>query len=202
MSIAEYYKWFKKDWAKVGLIVSVFLFVYLFVFVRKLDVVVFVLLLQTPFYMLHQAEEYVFPGGFGQFFNRYIFKLNTNDGPVNENFIFAINMLYIWVLLPTFGMLATIDYRFGLWLPYFSFFAGLAHIALAIRAQKLYNPGLIVSLAVNIPAGLWSVYFLKQIGILENFILNPHLIIGLGVNLLLPVIGVILYRNYIRNEQG
>jgi len=135
-------------------------------------------------------------------FNIYIFKLNTNDGPVNENFIFAINMLYIWVLLPTFGMLATIDYRFGLWLPYFSFFAGLAHIALAIRAQKLYNPGLIVSLAVNIPAGLWSVYFLKQIGILENFILNPHLIIGLGVNLLLPVIGVILYRNYIRNEQG
>jgi hypothetical protein len=198
MSVSEYYRWLKRDWAKAGLIVSLFLFAFLFVFVRKTDVVVFVLLLQTPLYMLHQAEEYIFPGGFGQFFNRHIFKLDTDDGPVDENFIFFVNILYIWILLPVFGILSTIDYRYGLWLPYFSFFAGVAHIALAIRARRMYNPGLVVSLVINIPIGLWSILFLVNKGILADFFLNPYILIGLGVNALLPVMGVILYRNYIR----
>ena len=72
MNLSEYIKWLKKEWAKVGVILSIYLFVMLFVFVRKYDFVVFVLLLQTPLYMLHQSEEYIFPGGFGKFFNTKI----------------------------------------------------------------------------------------------------------------------------------
>ena len=124
--------------------------------------------------------------------------METEVGPLDENFIFLVNILYIWILLPLFGILTTIDYRYGLWLPYFSFFAGIAHIALALRAGKLYNPGLIVSLVINIPVGLWAILFLIKKGILSDFFLNPHILIGLGVNLLLPVMGVILFRRYMR----
>ncbi|MBT3337927.1 MAG: HXXEE domain-containing protein [Anaerolineae bacterium] len=145
MTLSEYYQWLKKDWAKVGLILAVFLLIFLFVFVRDDDFVVFLLLLQTPLYMLHEAEEYIFPGGFGKYFNTKIFKLETEDAPLDENFIFFVNVILIWIALPLFGLLSTIDYRFGLWIPYFSFFAGVAHIALAIKAKKLYSPGLIVS---------------------------------------------------------
>ncbi len=60
MNISEYYNWLKRDWAKVGFILSVFLFIFLFVFVLKEDIVLFILLLQIPLYMLHQTEEYVF----------------------------------------------------------------------------------------------------------------------------------------------
>lgn len=196
MSISEYYAWLKKDWAKAGLMISIFLFVFLFVFVRESDFVIFILLLQTPLYMLHQAEEYIFPGGFAEFFNKDIFGLETEDGPMDQNFIFFINIGLIWIALPLFGMLSTIDTQYGLWLPYFSFFAGVAHIVLAIKAKKLYNPGLAVSLLVNIPIGLWSILYLVDVGELENFFLNPHILIGLGVNALLPVIGVILLRKY------
>jgi len=45
------------------MILSIYLFVMLFVFVRKYDFVVFILLLQTSLYMLRQSEEYIFPGG-------------------------------------------------------------------------------------------------------------------------------------------
>ena len=196
MNISSYYRWLKKDWAKTGLILSIFLFVFLIVFVRKSDMVVFVILLQTPLYMLHQTEEYVFPGGFGRYFNRDIMKLDTDDGPVNENFIFAVNIGLIWVALPLFGLLSTINTQFGLWIPYFSFFAGIAHILLAIRAGKFYSPGLIVSLLLNIPIGLWSILYLINQGVLNSFFLNPHIAIGLGVNALLPVMGVILLKNY------
>jgi hypothetical protein len=200
MSIGEYYKWLKKEWAKVGVILAIFLFVFLFVFVRTSDFIVFILLLQTPLYMLHQTEEYIFPGGFGKYFNTKIFKLDTEDGPVDENFIFFVNVILIWIVLPMFGLLSTIDYQFGLWIPYFSFFAGIAHIALAIRAGKLYNPGMIVSLFINIPVGLWSILYLIDQGILNSFFLNFHILIGLGLNALLPIMGVILFRNYQNKE--
>jgi hypothetical protein len=202
MNISEYYQWLKKEWAKVGVILSIFFFVFLFVFVRKTDFVVFILLLQTPLYMLHQTEEYIFPGGFGKYFNTKIFNLETEDKPVDENFIFFVNVILIWIVLPVFGLLSTIDYQYGLWIPYFSFFAGIAHVALAIKAKKIYNPGLIASLFINIPVGLWSILHLINRGILEHFFLNPHILIGLGLNAILPVMGVILFRNYQKNVQN
>ncbi len=196
MNIVEYYKWLKKEWAKVGLILSFFLLIFLWVFVRNTDFVVFILLIQTPLYMLHQTEEYIFPGGFGKYFNTKIFKLETEDKPLDQNLIFFVNVILIWIVLPAFGLLSTIDYGYGLWIPYFSFFAGIAHVALAIKAKILYNPGLIVSLVINIPVGLWSILYLVNNGLLEHFFLNPHIVIGLGLNALLPVIGVVLLRNY------
>ncbi len=136
MTIAAYLSWLKRDWAKTGLILSIFLLVFLFVFVRNVDRVLFIILLQTPLYMLHQAEEYVFPGGFGKFFNMDIFNLDTEDEPLDENFVFNVNILLIWIALPVFGLLSTLDYQFGLWIPYFSFFAGIAHIALGIKRKN------------------------------------------------------------------
>jgi hypothetical protein len=199
MRLSEYIQWLKRDWAKAGLVVSVFLFVFLFVFVLPEDAALFLILVQTPLYMLHQTEEYVFPGGFAKFFNMDIFKLDTPDKPLDENFIFTINIGLIWVALPLFGLLAVKNLAWGLWIPYFSFFAGVAHIALAIKACKLYNPGLVVSLLLNIPIGLWSVVTLANQQILPNLFLNVHAVIGLGVNALLPVMGVILFRNYQKN---
>ena len=196
MILSEYFRWLKKEWAKVGVILSIYLFVMLFVFVRQYDFVVFVLLLQTPLYMLHQTEEYIFPGGFGKFFNTRIFNLETEDEPLDENFIFYVNVIIIWIVLPVCGLLSTLNYNFGLWLPYFSFFAGVAHVALALKAKKLYNPGLMVSLFINIPVGIWSIRYLLGQGLIEHFFLNIHCLIGLAVNAILPVMGTILFRNY------
>ena len=196
MVLSEYFRWLKKEWAKVGVILSIYLFVMLFVFVRQYDFVVFVLLLQTPLYMLHQTEEYIFPGGFEKFFNTKIFNLETEDEPLDENFIFYVNVIIIWIVLSVCGLLSTLNYNFGLWLPYFSFFAGVAHVALALKAKKKYNPGLMVSLFINIPVGLWSIRYLLGQGLIEHFFLNIHCLIGLAVNAILPVMGTILFRNY------
>ena len=201
MTFSEYFKWLKRDWAKAGLILSIFLFVFLFVFVWPQDRVLFVLLIQTPLYMLHETEEYVFPGGFQKFLNTKIIRSGREDAPIDENFIFYVNTAFIWFLLPLFGLLSTIDYGYGLWIPYFSLIAGLAHIGLGIIGKQLYNPGLGVSLALNIPVSLWSISFLMDQGLLNNFFLNPHMVIGLAANALLPILIVIAWRNY-KKEQG
>jgi len=197
MKIIEYYGWLKANWAKVGLILSLYLFIFLIIFVRKTNFFAFLILLQTPLYMIHEAEEYIFPGGFGKFFNMDIFKLKTENEPMDENFIFFVNVGLVWVILPFFGLLSLIDIQYGLWVPYFSLFAGVAHIPLAIKARKIYNPGLVVSLLLNIPVGTGVILFFVKQQIIQNAILNPHLLIGLGANLLLPVAGTILYRKHI-----
>ena len=201
MTINEYYKWLKKEWSKVGLILSIFLFTILFVIVRKYDFIIFVLLLHTPLYMLHQTEEYVFPGGFPEFFTTKIFNLKKEDTLLSENFIFFVNIPLVWIILPFFALLSIINYQYGLWIPYFSLFAGVAHIVLAIKAKKIYNPGLAVSLFLNIPVGLWSIIYLKNAGIINNLFLNLHMWIGLGINAALPVLGVLLYKNYRKRQE-
>ena len=202
MTIAEYFKWLKKEWAKVGFILSIFLLVILLTTIRKYDYVLFILLLQAPLYMLHQTEEYVFPGGFGRFFTTQIFKFKTEDGPIGENLVFWVNVMLTWIAFPVFALLSTINPAYGLWMPYFVFFAGVGHIGLAIKAKKLYNPGLVVSLLVNIPLGFWSILSLVRVGELNNFFWNPYCLIGFGLNAMLPVAGVFMYRDYVKKENA
>ncbi|MBB6482254.1 HXXEE domain-containing protein [Spirochaeta isovalerica] len=201
MKLKEYYNWLKENWANTGLLLAFYLTIFLVVFVRKSNFAVFLILLQTPLYMLHQAEEYIFPGGFGPFFNRDIFGVEQDNEPIGSGFIFAINMSYIWILLPLFGFLSVLNPELGLWIPYFTIFAGVSHIALAIKARKLYNPGLIVSLLLNIPVGTAVVLYFMRAGYIDSFFINIHFPIGLGLNLLLPVIGSILYKSYKKKVQ-
>jgi hypothetical protein len=201
MTTPEYFSWLKRDWAKVGPILAFYLTLFMAIFVRKTDFAAFLILLQTPLYMIHEAEEYIFPGGFGKFFNTDIFKIENEEGPLDESFVFFVNIGLIWMLLPLFGLLSVVSLKLGLWIPYFTLFAGIAHIALAIKARKLYNPGLIVSLMLNIPVGIAVIAYFARTGELANPLANIHLLIGLGLNLLLPVAGSIVYRKYMKRQQ-
>lgn len=201
MKISDYYNWLRRDWAKIGVVLSFFLLVMLLAFAKEKDFIVFLILLQTPLYMLHQTEEYVFPGGFEIFFNRKIFNVESNTEPLNENFIFFVNIIYVWIFLPLFGILSLYSYNIGAWIPYFSFFAGLSHIFLGIKAKKIYNPGLVVSLVLNIPVSAWTIYYFNTNKIINSIVINYHCAIGLGANLVLPIMGGILYKMYIKNRQ-
>ena len=106
------------------------------------------------------------------------------------------------ILLPTiFGILSLYNYDIGIWIPYFSFFAGVSHILLGIKAKKIYNPGMIVSLTLNIPVSAWTVYYLYSNKIIDSLIINFHCAIGLGANLVLPIMGAIVFKKYIKNRQ-
>jgi len=198
MTPATYLAWLKRNWPQTGVVLAVYLSAFSIVFVLPTNLPVFLLLMMTPLYMMHEAEEYLFPGGFKEFFNRDIFGVDADNEPIDDDFVFAVNMGLIWILLPVFGLLSAWRLELGLWIPYFTLFAGVAHVPLAIKARKLYNPGLVVSLTLNIPGGAAVVAYLAHIGLLEHPLFNVHLAIGLGLNLLLPVLGAALFRRYRR----
>ena len=198
--VKKYIEWIKVNWWGVCPILGVFLLVYTCIFVRNMDQVLFIILLNVPLYLFHESEEYIFPGGFRKFFNLDIFRSGNELEPLGVDFIYKINIGMIWVLLPVCGLLSIIDYRFGLWICYFEFYAGLGHVLLAIKAKKKYNPGLIMSILVNMPFGTYAVWFMTQQGLIENPWFNIHFVIGILLNAMLPVMGVRMYKAWKANR--
>jgi hypothetical protein len=89
---------FNTIWPKIGGILALFIIVILFGYAfTESEYNVFVLLfwLHLALLMLHEFEEYVYPGGFKEFFNtRTVFALKEHqeNAPLNESMIVFINL--------------------------------------------------------------------------------------------------------------
>ena len=200
MSLKGYFTWFQENWQKAGVAVGLFLAIYLVVLVLPHNTLWFALLMFTPLYNLHETEEYIFPGGFAQFFNQNILKTDPQTGPLNIPAVFWINMAYVWIALPLFSLLAIVDLRWGAWMPYFFIFQALAHLILGIVGKRLLNPGMLSGWLVIVPWGAWTIWLLVQSKTITNPYWNVYLLIGLLVNLSLPVVGRFLLVNYRRRQ--
>lgn len=196
MSLLGYYHWFHREWMRAGLVVSIFLLVYLTVLVAPNNLVLYSMLLCAPLYMLHETEEYLFPGGFVEFANRDLYKQNPETGMLDESLVYWINMGYIWLPLPLCGLLATQDLRFAAWMPYFFIFQAVVHIVLSVATRRWYNPGLATACLLHIPFALWALYLLKNAGVMDNLYWNPYLLVGFIFILGLPAAGFLGLKRY------
>jgi hypothetical protein len=88
----------------------------------------------------------------------------SHDFPLDDRAVFWINISFIWIAFPLFGLLAgTVDLRFGLFLPWVGIVNASLHIAVAV-VKRSYNPGLVVSVLLNIPTGIWTLVVLSDAG--------------------------------------
>jgi len=200
MSLAGYYHWFHREWMRAGLVVAAFLLVYLTVLVAPTDLALYAMLLCAPLYMLHETEEYLFPGGFVEFANRDIYKQNPETGMLDEALVYWINMGYIWLPLPICGLLAVYDLRLAAWMPYFLIFQAVVHVVLSIAARRWYNPGLATACLLHVPFSVWAIGLLRDAGVIANPYLNIFAVIGFAFILGLPIIGwfgILRYRRRI-----
>lgn len=196
MSIAGYYHWFHREWMRAGLVVAVFLLVYLTVLVARTNLVLYAMLLCAPLYMLHETEEYLFPGGFVEFMNHDLYKQDPETGMVDERLVYWINMGYIWLPLPVCGLLATYDLRLAAWMPYFLIFQAVVHVGLSIVARCWYNPGLATACLLHVPFAVWAIDLLKDAGVIQNLYFNVYLLIGFIFILGLPIMGFFGMKRY------
>lgn len=173
-------KWFKENWPKATIFLAVYITLLLVLFVREENYALYLIWLQTPIYFLHQFEEYVFPGGFLKFFNRKMLKSPQDEFPLDKTATFYINVPIIFVALPVSALLATkVNFTLGVWTAAFSAVNAFSHIIMAIRFK--YNPGLVVSVFVNIPIGIYTLYYLYS-----------HEIVSLGSIIVACVIGIFI----------
>jgi hypothetical protein len=154
-------KWLYDNWYKSTIFIAAYTFIILCLFVLKHDFVLFLIWSQFVVYLIHQFEEYVVPGGFVAFFNQKALGSIKTDFPLDKKASFWINIPIIYVAYPASAVLAgLVDLSFGLWTVYFSIINSLSHVGMFFKYR--YNPGFIVSLFLNIPVGIYTIYYLTS----------------------------------------
>lgn len=154
-------------WAESTWILAIAITLLLFSFLPVTPWALFLVWLQFPIYLIHEFEEHVFPGKFKEFINREVFHSPSSNAPLSTAAVFWINILAIWILFPLAAILAqNVSLEFGLLLPIFGLFNASLHIIMWIVKRK-YNPGLFVSIFLNYPTGLYTLYILGQEGLLH-----------------------------------
>jgi hypothetical protein len=172
--------WFT-NWPRVGIIVAVFSLILLFFNTHvSIGSVQWFFWLCIPLYMIHQFEEYVWPGGFEKEINQ-IFSKGGSTETLTTKDAFFVNIILIWILTPILIILNYVSIVFPIIMVTIVGVNGLTHVVAAIRMRK-YNPGLIMSILFNLPL---SIYVLTTIAVNE---MSTWLGLLIGI-----VIGIILH---------
>ena len=91
--------WLKENWPKSTIFLAVYSTIFIFLFVLEKDIALFLIWIQLPIYWLHQFEEFVFPGGFMETFNRQILGSDEREWPLSRKEVFWINIPIISEIL-------------------------------------------------------------------------------------------------------
>jgi hypothetical protein len=194
---AEAMKWLERNWPVSTIFLAVFVTLMLVVFVRH-DWGLFLIWAQLPVYFIHQFEEYVLPGGFAKFFNRHTLGSARDDWPLTLVSSVWINLPIVFIAFPVSAVLATeLGLSYGLWIVYFSMANALSHIVMLIIFRR-YNPGLVASVVLNIPVGIWAIIYLSSHNLVSLTSNIVGLVIGLAVQVALMVYGFAFLKPRIR----
>jgi len=192
-------KWLINNWYKATPFLGLYTVLFTAAFVLPNDFALFLIWLQTAVYFFHQFEEYVLPGGFVAFFNFKTLGSNKPDQPLNTVASFWINVPIIFIAFPLSAYFSgAIAISIGVWTAYFSVINALSHVGMAFKFG--YNPGLIVSMFLNIPIGVYAIYYLssnKLINTEQNLI---GLAVGLAVQLSLMIYGFLVLKPKINKD--
>ncbi len=174
-------KWLYENWMKATPFLAFYAFVLLFLYVKNLNFALYLIWLQTCIYWLHEFEEYILPGGFLDYFNRNMMKSNRGDYPLTQIGSFWINIPLVYIAMPLSGLLAHfLGIEWGLWTAYFSALNAFAHVVMFFKFGRKYNPGLVVSILLNIPVGVYTIWYF----------LNNHLV-SCSVNSISIIVGIL-----------
>jgi hypothetical protein len=137
-----------------------------------------------PLYMMHQFEEYVYPGKFRQAMNSILTSGKSEEAPVTENQVFVINVVFVWGATIVFNLLGAFSLAFPLAMITMTTVNGFTHIIAAVAKRK-YNPGLVFSIVLNIPYGFVMIAWIA--GLVSSLFLALGIVFGIVYHILVFV---------------
>jgi hypothetical protein len=151
----------RRHWYDVGAVVAAAALVWLAIDWPNMSVVQRLLLLNFVVLLVHQYEEYGWPGGFPAIMNMVLRPSPApNRYPLNQNGAMVINMVaaYGFYLVPVF--LPTVIWL-GLAPILFGMLQFIGHgIVMNAKLRSVYNPGLAAVTLGHVPIG---VFYLHQV---------------------------------------
>ena len=183
-------KWFCRNWYWVGGVMGAVALIVLIVMWNKLDMLVRLQLMSFIAIMVHQLEEYGWPGGEPAIMNIALRNSDIpNRYPLNQFSAMFTNVwvAYIMYLLPVF--LPNV-----IWLGLAPMFMGFAQflvhgIATNIRMRSWYNPGLFAVVFLHYPVGIYYCWYVAHNGLATTSdwiwgVVYTILIAGIGVGVM------------------
>ncbi len=160
---------YRKHWFDVGGVLAIFIVVGLLFWSNDLSRVQFWLVLYFVALLVHQFEEYRFPGYFPGQFNGGIMKSDDPDRyPMNPHMVMLVNVIggYLVHVVPVF--LPKVVWL-GLGPVLFGFVQVLGHGIVQPRKSKvLYSPGFISALLLSLPIGILYIRQISADGLLDG----------------------------------
>ena len=152
-------KWLYDHWMKATPFLAFYSFIFISLYVN--DKNLYFIWLQTIIYWIHEFEEYIFPGGFLDFFNKHMMGSDGGEFPLSKVGSFWINIPLVYISMPFAAVLAHFfGIEYGLWAAYFSILNASSHVVMFFIFGFKYNPGLVASIFLNIPFGIYAIYLI------------------------------------------
>ena len=153
-------EWLYKNWMKAPPFLAFYTFILVFLYIKDANYPLYLIWLQGIIYWVHEFEEYIFPGGFLEFFNKNPLGSNQAEYPLTKIGSFWINIPLVYIAMPFSAILAHFyGIEWGLWTAYFSFLNAFAHVIMFFVFGRKYNPGLVVSILLNIPVAIYMSWY-------------------------------------------
>ncbi|GGF68266.1 hypothetical protein GCM10010912_11580 [Paenibacillus albidus] len=151
----------RKYWPDLGILVGVITGIGIGINLQNMSELNLILWLSFVAILVHQFEEYRWPGYFGGLFNVVIFKSEHPERyPLNTQSAMVINLIiaYVFYLLPVL-------FPNVIWLAlapiFMGFFQFIWHGIFAnLKAKTVYNPGLFAVLVFHFPIGGWYIHYI------------------------------------------
>ncbi|NQX64766.1 HXXEE domain-containing protein [Paenibacillus alba] len=189
----------RKYWQDLGFAVGLLVCFYLMFNLESLPQLQVILWLSFVAILLHQFEEYRWPGYFAGLFNQVIFKSEWPERyPLNKQSAMMINLIiaYVFYLLP---LLFPSIVWLGLAPIMMGFFQVIWHGVFAnLKAKSLYNPGLFSSLFLHVPIGIWYLSYMNK-----HSLINPtDWIVGMIYFIVAVYILIVKGNMWLRNKNS
>lgn len=195
-------KWLYDNWMKATPFLAFYAFILVFLYVKDVNYPLYLIWLQGIVYWVHEFEEYIFPGGFLKFFNRYALKSKQDEYPLTKTGSFWINIPLVYIAMPMSAVLAHFyGLECGLWTAYFSVLNASMHVIMFFLFKFKYNPGLIVSILLNIPVGIYMIWYFLENDLVSSTTSIVSIIVGIIAQISMMIYGFAYLVPKMKREQ-
>ena len=163
-------KFLRRHWHDIGVGSAVIAGAYLVLGWNEIGMLQRLLILSFIVVLLHQFEEYSWPGGFPAVANAVLFSSPTPDRyPLNQNSSMAANVTFAYgfYLVPVF-------FPNVIWLGLSTFIVGavlqvIGHAFIVnYRIRSLYSPGVATAVFGWLPLGAMYLYYIREHGLVNG----------------------------------
>lgn len=161
-------KWVYKNWAKAGGVISIIIILYVLFSEHKLSDFNSLIWIHFALLLIHQFEEYVFPGGFKEFYLENVYRKTwITNYPLNNIGVILINVILGWTAYLTAAIAGEKLVWLTLGLLGVTLLNGILHSVIFVIKGK-YNPGFFSALFLFIPFGIYMLSTLQKETVLEK----------------------------------